>query len=124
MTERPLFELHLTGPALKAFDRVVQGWNITNGERDALLGPTGDGTGALALDQVERISHVLSIFRLLQTLGISDHQAWLSTPRSEAIFGGRAPLALMCLPDLRGLRQVAKHLSDLAGVNDNDPVIT
>lgn len=121
--QRPLFELHLTGPALKAFDLVAKTWNTSAEEREALLGPASR-TGSLNLDQVERISLVLSIFRMLQTLTIQDHRSWLDTPRTEAIYAGRTPMAVMCLNDLRGLRQVVKHLNDLAGVNDNDHVIS
>src|SRR5260221_13735977 len=65
-------------------------------------------TGALSLDQVERISYVLRVFRLLQ--GIEGSAAWLIEPRHEPIFGGRRPIDVMCLEDIRGLRQVAQFL--------------
>ena len=114
---RPLYEEHVSGPALAGFLRVCQLWNLDEEARGGLLATAvplpGKVAGAaeplsLTLDQVERISYVLRIFRLLQ----ERHGAtgWLIEPRGEPIFGGRRPIDVMCLEDIRGLRQVAQFL--------------
>jgi uncharacterized protein (DUF2384 family) len=117
MTRRPLYEQHVSGPALAAFLRVSAAWQLDEPQERMLLGQPSpetlrnwkqNRTGALSLDQVERISYVLRIFRLLQEKYGS--AAWLVEPRREPIFGGRRPIDLMCLEDIRGLRQVAQFL--------------
>ena len=117
MNRRPLYEQHVSGPALAAFLRVSAAWGLDEPQERMLLGQPSpetlkswkaNRTGALSLDQVERISYVLRIFRLLQ-----EHNgatAWLLAPRTEPIFGGRRPIDVMCLEDIRGLRQVAQFL--------------
>ena len=117
MNRRPLYEQHVSGPALAAFLRVSEAWALDEPQERMLLGQPSQETlqswkahrtGALSLDQVERISYVLRIFRLLQERQFA--VGWLLEPRSEPIFGGRRPLAVMCLEDIRGLRQVAQFL--------------
>ncbi len=117
MNRRPLYEQHVSGPALAAFLRVSTAWGLDEPQERMLLGQPSpetlkswkaNRTGALSLDQVERISYVLRIFRLLQ-----EHNGattWLLAPRAEPIFGGRRPIDVMCLEDIRGLRQVAQFL--------------
>src|SRR5215469_15126353 len=104
MTQRPLYEQHVSGPALAAFLRVSAAWALDEAQERMLLGQPSPETlrswktlrsGALSLDQVERISYVLRIFRLLQERqGGTD---WLGAPRDEPIFGGRRPIDVMCL---------------------------
>lgn len=126
MSQRPLYEQHVSGPALAAFLRVSAAWKLDEPQERMLLGqPSTDRlrqwkeqrAGALSLDQVERISYVLRIFRMLQGMvgpGAVAHD-WLSQPRAEPIYGGRRPIDLMCLEDIRGLRQVSRFLQDLTG---------
>jgi uncharacterized protein (DUF2384 family) len=117
MNRRPLYEQHVSGPALAAFLRVSAAWSLDEAQERMLLGQPSPETlrswkehrtGALSLDQVERISYVLRVFRLLQER--DGATAWLLAPRHEPIFGGRRPLDVMCLEDIRGLRQVAQFL--------------
>ncbi|MBI3514897.1 MAG: DUF2384 domain-containing protein [Proteobacteria bacterium] len=128
MTQRPLYEQHVSGPALAAFLRVSAAWGLDEPQERMLLGQPSpetlrnwkqNRTGALSLDQVERISYVLRIFRLLQES--SEATAWLSLPRAEPIFGGRRPIDVMCLEDIRGLRQVAQFLQAMVGPEQADP---
>ena len=128
MNRRPLYEQHVSGPALAAFLRVSAAWGLDEPQERMLLGqPSSETlrnwkqnrTGALSLDQVERISYVLRIFRLLQES--QGAIGWLSAPREEPIFGGRRPIDVMCLEDIRGLRQVAQFLQALAGPEAPDP---
>lgn len=135
MNRRPLYEQHVSGPALAAFLRVSAAWGLDEPQERMLLGQPSpetlknwkaNRTGALSLDQVERISYVLRIFRLLQegpgvqtppeprAAGPTAAPRWLLAPRQEPIFGGRRPIDVMCLEDIRGLRQVAQFLQALA----------
>lgn len=127
MTRGKLFELYVSGPALNAFAHVCKSWNLDEEDAEQVLG--GDfvdlpknkpNTAALSLDQVERISHVLRIFRLLGILGVDSHSEWLKQSRSEPIFGGRSALDVMSLPDNRGLRQIVRHLEALTGEEPDD----
>lgn len=126
MTPRPLYEQHVSGPALAAFLRVSAAWKLDEAQERMLLAQPSverlrqwkeQRAGALSLDQVERISYVLRIFRMLQTLVQSGTvgQDWLLAPRQEPIYGGRRPIDLMCLEDIRGLRQVSRFLQELTG---------
>jgi hypothetical protein len=128
MTQRPLYEQHVSGPALAAFLRVSAAWALEEPQERMLLGQPAPETlrswkthrtGALSLDQVERISYVLRIFRLLQERqgGVD----WLLEPRQEPIFGGRRPLDVMCLEDIRGLRQVVQFLQAASAPAEGTP---
>jgi len=55
---------------------------------------------------VERISYVLRIFRLLQEHNARPPGCWRRAP-SRSSAAGR-PIDVMCLEDIRGLRQVAQ----------------
>lgn len=140
MNRRPLYEQHVSGPALAAFLRVSAAWHLDEPQERMLLGQPSpetlrswkaNRTGALSLDQVERISYVLRIFRLLQERGSATESEpapspgkptdWLLAPRAEPIFGGRRPIDVMCLEDIRGLRQVAQFLQALEAPADAMP---
>jgi hypothetical protein len=137
MNQRPLYEQHVSGPALAAFLRVSAAWSLDEAQERMLLAQPSAETlrdwkqnraGALSLDQVERISYVLQIFRLLQAPppapdGVDAQTPpleWLRAPRTEPIFGGRRPLDVMCLEDIRGLRQVAQFLQALISQPDSE----
>lgn len=125
-TSRPLYEQHVAGPALAAFLRVAAAWSLDEAQIRALLGYPPDAwweacrerrSGALTLDQVERISYVLRVFRYLQGAdgeGAPLSPDWLRRSRPEPIFGGRQPLDVMCLRDTRGLHQVVRFLEEQA----------
>jgi hypothetical protein len=128
MNRRPLYEQHVSGPALAAFLRVSEAWALDEPQERMLLGQPSQETlqswkahrtGALSLDQVERISYVLRIFRLLQECQFV--AGWLLEPRGEPIFGGRRPLDVMCLEDIRGLRQVAQFLQAASEPAESPP---
>lgn len=111
MTQRLLFELYVSGPALNAFQQVCRQWNLDATETEQLLGASSrrpeKQDGSLDLDQVERISTVLKIFRLLGADRDIDHQLWLRQPRPDPIFAGRSALDLMLMANAEGLRQTA-----------------
>jgi hypothetical protein len=118
MTRRPLFELHVSGPAFSAFQQVCKSWGLSDDQQYQLLGRSPDAaSGPLSLDEVERVSYVLGIFRMLQKIAGDKQSEWLNEARFEPIFAGRSAIDLMCLADTRGLRQVSRHLEELSPQN-------
>jgi uncharacterized protein (DUF2384 family) len=89
---------HLAGPAIRTFENIADRWGLRTAERMALLGNMPSSTyyrvrrkpdGAeLASDTLERISHILGIYKALHVLFSSDEYAdrWISEP--NAAFGG------------------------------------
>lgn len=87
--------------AKRAFFRIMEAWQVADGEARVLLGSPSRSTfynykrsegGALSSDTVERISYVLGIYKALQLLFPQPQQAdqWLKRP--NAAFGGRSAL--------------------------------
>jgi hypothetical protein len=121
MANRPLFELHVSGPAFSAFQHVCKTWGLNEAQQAALLGRDPEAaSGPLSLDEVERVSYVLGIFRMLQKVAADKQRDWLNQARFEPIFAGRAAIDLMCLADTRGLRQVSRHLEELSAQNPGE----
>ena len=134
MTSRPLFELHVSGPAFSAFQQVCKTWGLSELQQLQLIGRTAEApSGPLSLDEVERVSYVLGIFRMLQKVADNGQRDWLNQTRFEPIFAGRSAIDLMCLADTlgrnayaellrdtRGLRQVSRHLEELSSQNPGE----
>ena len=91
---------NLAGPALRTFETIADRWGLRPAERRALLGgipaSTYDrlrkapGRAALAPDTLERVSHVLGIYKALHVLFPNDEYAdrWISQPNAD--FGGQS----------------------------------
>jgi hypothetical protein len=121
MTRRPLFELHVSGPAFSAFQQVCKAWGLSELQQLQLIGRTAEApSGPLSLDEVERVSYVLGIFRMLQKVADNGQGDWLNQTRFEPIFAGRSAIDLMCLGDTRGLRQVSRHLEEISSQNPGE----
>ncbi|GAC1431995.1 MAG: MbcA/ParS/Xre antitoxin family protein [Candidatus Velthaea sp.] len=88
----------LSGPALRTFENIADRWKLRPAERRALLGnvpattydrmrKTPDRAG-LSADTLERISHVLGIYKALHVLIPNAEYAdrWISEPNTA--FGG------------------------------------
>jgi uncharacterized protein (DUF2384 family) len=67
----------LGGPALRTFERIADRWRLSGVERERVLGLTHSkyhrvkadpDRAVLSPDTVERVSHVLGIFKALQVL--------------------------------------------------------
>jgi hypothetical protein len=103
-----------SGPALKAFFNIAKLWKLSTEEKMALLG-LGDRRstlfhwkkhgGVIPVDTLERISHILGIYKSLQILlpGVSDD--WVKKPNTAPLFGGRP-----------ALNRMMKSMWDLASV--------
>jgi len=107
---------------LQAFVNIAEAWGLSTDEQLILLGSPGrpsyvkwkkDG-GALPKDTVERISHVLAIFKALQIL-LPDETAadgWVKRPNTY--FGGQTALEVM-LSGFAELYSVRAHLDAQRG---------
>src|ERR1700720_3023050 len=88
----------LAGAAIRTFENIAERWGLKPAERMALLGNMPSSTyyrvrrkpddAELGSDTLERISHVLGIYKALHVLFSSDAYAdrWISDP--NAAFGG------------------------------------
>jgi len=82
---------------LNAFVRIVEAWGLKEAHGALLLGvdemPRVD---EVTHDQLERISHTLSIYRSLHTLLADPHaDAWIRKPNHAPLFGGMCALDLL-----------------------------
>jgi uncharacterized protein (DUF2384 family) len=88
----------LSGPALKAFFRIAELWQLDTREQQILLGSPAPSTffkwkkdlsGSLSRDVLERISYVLGIYKALQILFNDGRNAdeWISRPNAAIPFG-------------------------------------
>src|SRR5947209_1747832 len=91
-------EKRLGGPALQAFGQIAKLWGLSVAEQRALLGGIPESTyfkylkypqrARLSSDTLERISHVLGIFKSLNVL-LPRHEAadaWIRRPNTAALF--------------------------------------
>ena len=96
---------HLVGPAIRTFENIADRWGLKPAERRALLGNMPSATyyrlrgkadaAEIGTDVLERISHVLGIYKALHVLFSSDVYAdrWISEPNTA--FGGASARAQM-----------------------------
>ena len=107
----------LAGPAMRAFTRICEVWGITKEQQRTLLGASSletldqwrSGGEAIPVLVVERIGHILGIYKELHLLFSVASQAdsWIHRPNNAPLFGGATALNLMladpasALPDVR-----------------------
>ena len=119
-------EHELAGPALRAFFNVATAWNLNAREQRTLLGNPPPSTffkwkrqlaGSLSRDVLERISYVLGIYKALQILipDIGRADAWISTPNTAPLFGGRSALDRMLGGNVGDLYAVRQYLDAQRG---------
>jgi hypothetical protein len=104
----------LSGPALRAFFRIADLWNLSVEDQMTLLGLTSPSTfhkwkreraGLLSKDTLERISYLLGIYKALQILLPNERAAdeWVRQPNDAPLFSGKPALD----------RMLSGHVSDL-----------
>jgi len=110
----------LAEAALKGFFQVTDRWGLTPREQMALLGQPPrstffawkDGSRAnLTREDLERISHVLGIWKALRLLvpDLTEALAWVKSPNDSPLFEGVTPLERMTrggIPDLADVRRL------------------
>jgi uncharacterized protein (DUF2384 family) len=117
----------LSGPALQAFTRIAGLWGLSAGEQRTLLGSIPESTyfkylknpqGArLSRDTLERISHILGIFKSLNVLLPRQEAAdtWIRRPNNAPLFKGRAALEYMLSGRFEDLVSVRHYLDAMRG---------
>ena len=101
---------------LQTFLRIIEAWGLLESEGLKLLGLDHlPETGALTVDQLERISHTLAIYKALHTLlNETSANAWIQKPNQAPLFGGRQALDLMKC-GTQGFRDVRTYLIGQVG---------
>lgn len=111
----------LSGPALRAFFRIAQLWRLSVDEQMVLLGVTARSTyfkwkkvrnATLPKDTLERISHILAIYKALQVLLPDENAAdtWMRLPNAASLFAGQSALDRMLSGQVSDLFVVRQYL--------------
>jgi hypothetical protein len=112
--------------ALKGFFAITDGWDLSAGEQQVLLGGIGRTTCAkyrklpevaLARDTLERISYIMGIHKALLILfGANERAAaWLRKPNSAQPFHGRSALERLLAGSVTDLAAVREYLDAMRG---------
>lgn len=117
----------LSGPALQAFSRIAALWGLSAGEQRTLLGSIPESTyfkylknphaARLSPDALERISHILGIFKSLNVL-LPRHEAadaWIRRPNNAPLFKGRTALEYLLSGRFEDLVSVRHYLDAMRG---------
>lgn len=113
------------GAALRAFFHLANAWDLTAEEQRTLLGQPAKTTfyrwrqgeiGAVTLDLMERLSHVLAIYGALHGLYLEHERAdaWVRRPNDAPGFGGRPPLERLMGGRVADLYEVRRYLEAAA----------
>ncbi len=117
----------LSGPALQAFTRIANLWGLSAGDQRTLLGSIPESTyfkylknpqaARLSRDTLERISHILGIFKSLNVL-LPRHESadtWIRRPNNAPLFKGRTALDYMLSGRFEDLVSVRHYLDAMRG---------
>jgi hypothetical protein len=114
----------LSGPAVRAFFKLAERWELTGAEQQALLGGISRSTlqrwkrdqdALLTVDQLERVSYLLGIYKNLQILLPTTADGWVKRPNSAPLFEGRTAVEVMVQGGIAAMRQVRIHLDAQVG---------
>lgn len=116
----------LGGPALRTFFRIADAWGLKTKDEMILLGGPPPSTffqwkkqrnGALTRDVVERISHVIGIYKALAILFPQTDRAddWIRRPNTAPLFAGRCALDRMLSGNVSDLFVVRSYLDAQRG---------
>lgn len=119
-------DIHLGGPALRAFFALAEAWKLSVAEQRTLLGEPPQSTfykwkrhreGTLGRDTLERISYLLGIWKDLQILLPDPAQAdtWVRAPNDAIPFGGTSALDRMLSGNVADLFVVRQYLDAQRG---------
>ena len=116
----------LGGPALRAFFKLAEQWELRISDQRRLLGDPPESTfykwkrqqeGTLGRDVLERISYLLGIYKNLQILFPDPKQAdaWVRKPNAAPLFGGGTALERMLSGNVADLYVVRQYLDAQRG---------
>lgn len=116
----------LCGAAIRGFLRISALWGLDTAEQMAILGLRSRSTffkwkrdqkARLDRDQLERISHLLGIYKALQILlpDPAAADAWVKRPNQAPLFQGRPALEVMTRGGILDLFAVRRYLDAQRG---------
>jgi uncharacterized protein (DUF2384 family) len=117
----------LSGPALEAFARIAQHWRLSTAEQRTLLGGIPESTyfknlkhpasARLSQDTLERVSHIVGIFKSINILLPRPEAAdsWIRRPNDAALFKGRSAVDYMLSGRFEDLVTVRHYLDAMRG---------
>jgi hypothetical protein len=117
----------LSGPGLEAFTRIAALWGLSPAEQRTLLGGIPESTffkylknphtARLSADTLERISHILGIFKSINVLlpRAEAADAWIRRPNNAALFKGRSAVEYMLSGRFEDLVAVRHYLDTVRG---------
>ncbi|WNL46214.1 MbcA/ParS/Xre antitoxin family protein [Dyella sp. BiH032] len=116
----------LGGPALRAFFKLAEHWDLRISDQRKLLGDPPESTfykwkrqqeGSLSRDVLERISYLLGIYKDLQILFTDAKQAdaWVHKPNTAPLFGGGSAMQRMLSGNVADLYVVRQYLDAQRG---------
>ncbi len=117
----------LSAAALRAFFAIAQHWDLDAQARRTLLGGVPESTfykyaadpqsAHLSRDTLERISHIIGIFKSINVLLPRPEQAdtWIKRPNETALFKGRSALDYMLSGRFEDLIAVRRYLDTARG---------
>lgn len=115
----------LSRSALRGFFKIVDCWKVRDEDARELLGGVSSSTyyewkknsdRILDVDRIARISYLVGIYKALHIVyGDKLADEWVSLSNSNAIFGGRTPLAYMLAGGFVGMQTVRKLLDARRG---------
>lgn len=116
----------LATPALRAFFRISERWDLTNDQERQLLGSPGRSTfyrwkrdlsGQVPHDVLERISYILGIYKALHLIFGNGQQAdgWIRRSNAAPLFGGGSALDRMLGGQVADLYVVRQYLDAQRG---------
>lgn len=109
--------------AMEAFSNLSEAWGLSTEEQITLLGTPGRSTffkwkksgGNLPNDTVERISHLLSIYKALQILLPDHHAADAWVKKDNDFFEGQSALEVMLNGQVADIYRVREYVNAQRG---------
>jgi hypothetical protein len=117
----------LSPTAVRSFERIADAWGLSTDERRRLLGDVPSSTyfkyrrdpqaARLSRDALERVSHVLGIFKAINVLlpRRESADAWIRRPNQASLFKGRSALDYLLTGGFAALVDVRRYLDAQRG---------